>query len=559
MTKIKNIASKIKCEEVILLAALILNGGFNEFISFIIATVLSIVLIIKIVKKGLFRININIVSISIMVMGIGYLLSIFYAVDFGMAILGFLKFLPIILYMLLLMQNNDKKKIIEKLPYIALLLGSLSVIGMFLPIISNYFIVSDRLAGFFQYPNTFALFLLIGELVILSKGKYKLLDFGIIILLIGMLLLTGSRAVFVLAVLSNMFILFCKKGWKIKMAVIITFFIFGMIILIGYPILKNVDFLERFFTLTINESTFVGRVLYYYDALPVILKNPFGLGYMGYYYIQQSIQTGVYSVKYIHNDLLQFMLDIGWIPCILFITGIIKSIFCKISLSEKIILITIILHCLFDFDLQFTSMFFVLILFLNFQSGKEIIINKNKLVIIAQAAMVGIVSIYFAIALGFSYFGNIKMADTMYHFNTENTILLLLSADDIQSQVIIADDILSQNEFVHIAYSAKAQYAYFQGDFENLIKMKHKIFEIAPFSYNEYEEYSQMLVQGIYLYQRNDDNSSANICKQELIDTRNRLHNIKDKLSSLGKKIKEQPQTKLSDDMEKYINSLEIL
>ena len=54
MTKIKNIVRKIKCEEVILLAALILNGGFNEFISFIIATVLSIVLIIKIVKKGCF-------------------------------------------------------------------------------------------------------------------------------------------------------------------------------------------------------------------------------------------------------------------------------------------------------------------------------------------------------------------------------------------------------------------------------------------------------------------------------------------------------------------------
>ena len=54
MTKIKNIVRKIKCEEVILLAALILNGVFNEFISFIIATVLSIVLIIKIVKKGCF-------------------------------------------------------------------------------------------------------------------------------------------------------------------------------------------------------------------------------------------------------------------------------------------------------------------------------------------------------------------------------------------------------------------------------------------------------------------------------------------------------------------------
>lgn len=196
MTKIKNIVNKVKCEEIILLAALILNGGFNEFISFIIATVISIVLIIKIVKNGLFHIYINIVSISIIGIGIGYFLSIFYAIDSGMAFLGFLKFLPIILYMLLLMQNDNKNKIIEKLPFIALTLGFLSVIGMFLPVVSNYFVVADRLAGFFQYPNTFALFLLTGELVILSKEKYKLLDFIIIILLIIFLLLTGSRTVF---------------------------------------------------------------------------------------------------------------------------------------------------------------------------------------------------------------------------------------------------------------------------------------------------------------------------------------------------------------------------
>jgi len=38
-----------------------------------------------------------------------------------MAFWGFLKFLPIILYMLLLMQDNNNKKIIEKLPYFALI------------------------------------------------------------------------------------------------------------------------------------------------------------------------------------------------------------------------------------------------------------------------------------------------------------------------------------------------------------------------------------------------------------------------------------------------------
>lgn len=185
-------------------------------------------------------------------------------------------------------------------------------------------------------------------------------------------------------------------------------------------------------------------------------------------------------------------------------------------------------------------MFFVFILFLHFQSEKEIIIYKNKWVLLVQFVITGMVSMYFAIALGLSYVGDIKTANAMYPFNTENTILLLLSAGDIQSQAMIADDILSQNEFVQIAYSAKAQYAYVQGDFESLIKLKHKIFTIAPFSYNEYDEYSQMLIQGIYLYQKNGDNSSANICKQELINTRNKLHSIEDKLSHLGKMIREQ-------------------
>lgn len=77
----------------------------------------------------------------------------------------------------------------------------------------------------------------------------------------------------------------------------IVLFIVCMIILLGSPVLKNIAFLERFYVFSIKESTFVGRLLYYYDALPVIRKNPFGLGYMGYYYIQQSIQTGVYFVK----------------------------------------------------------------------------------------------------------------------------------------------------------------------------------------------------------------------------------------------------------------------
>ena len=68
--------------------------------------------------------------------------------------------------------------------------------------------------------------------------------------------------------------------------------------------------LERFTNISFGASTFLGRILYVQDALPLILKHPFGLGYYGYYFIQQSVQTGVYTVVNAHNELIQILLDV---------------------------------------------------------------------------------------------------------------------------------------------------------------------------------------------------------------------------------------------------------
>lgn len=561
MEKLKKVLSNINSSEIVLLVALVLSGGFNEFISCTISVIVSLLLTIKIAKNRCFTIRVNIVSISVGALALGYLISTFYAIDSGMAFLGFLKFMPVLLYMLLLMQNDDLREIIiAKLPYFALVLGLISFVLMFIPIAKDYFVVADRLAGFFQYPNSFAMFLLIGELVILLKEKYRLTDVLLAISLLLLLLLTGSRMVFVLAVFSNVLMLFFKKGKKYKIIIVALVALITLCIILFFSILKENDILARYFSISLNESTFIGRLLYYIDALPVILKHPFGLGYMGYYYIQQSIQTGVYSVKYIHNDFLQIMLDVGWVPCVLFILGIVKSIFSKTSSTGKrIILITFCAHCLFDFDLQFTAMFFILLLFLDFDSGKKAVLKKNCLFIVLMIVLSGLLSLYFAIALSLSYFNNYKASDAMYPFNTQNKISLLLTEDDIEIQNSISDNIISHNEYVQIAYSAKARYAYSQGDFENLIKYKNKIFQIAPFSYEEYEEYCYMLIQGIYLYQQIGDDYSAEICIQEIIDTADKLNGLEGKLSEFGKKIADQPGTELPDDILEYINSLEVV
>lgn len=558
MGKIKEFLSDTYAAEWILLLSLVLSGGFNEYVGCVLSAIISVLLIVKIAQNRNFVVNINITSLSIAVITLLYLISCFYAVDSGMAFVGFLKFLPVLLYMLLLMQDKGiKEHLIALLPYVALALGVLSLVLMYIPITKDYFTVSDRLAGFFQYPNTFALFLLVGELTALSKEKLKPIDIISALLLIILLLFTGSRAVFILAVFSNVLIIFFRKGKKVKILLGIVVAVLAVAVLLMLPLFNNSEIFSRYFTISFTESTFVGRLLYYFDAFPLILRHPFGLGYMGYYYVQQSIQTGVYSVMFIHNDFLQLLLDVGWIPCLLFVVGIIKSFFRKgNSAGKRIILLTVFLHCLFDFDLQFVSMFLILLLFLNYNDGKQFELKKGA-VFVFSFVITGLLSLYFAVALGLAHFGFNQAADSMFPGNTQNKVDLLIAEDDIVAQNEIADRIISQNEYVQIAYSAKARYAFSQGDFESLISYKNKIFQIAPFSYDEYEDYCYMLIQGIQLYKQAGDEYSTEVCEQQLLKTADRLDRLDDKLSNLGRKIVDQPKTDLPDDIVKYINSLE--
>lgn len=558
MSKIKNFFSDTYAAEWILLLSLVLSGGFNEYVGCVLSAIISVLLIVKIAQNRNLVVNINITSLSIAVITLLYLISCFYAIDSGMAFVGFLKFLPVLLYMLLLMQDKGiKEHLIALLPYVALALGVLSLVLVFIPATRDYFTVSDRLAGFFQYPNTFALFLLVGELTALSKEKLKPIDIISALLLIILLLFTGSRAVFILAVFSNVLIIFFRKGKKVKILLGIVVAVLAVAVLLMLPLFNNSEIFSRYFTISFTESTFVGRLLYYFDAFPLILRHPFGLGYMGYYYVQQSIQTGVYSVMFIHNDFLQLLLDVGWIPCLLFVVGIIKSFFRKgNSAGKRIILLTVFLHCLFDFDLQFISMFFILLLFLNYNDGKQLELKKGA-VFVFSFVITGLLSLYFAVALGLAHFGFNQAADSMFPGNTQNKVDLLIAEDDIVTQNEIADRIISQNEYVQIAYSAKARYVFSQGDFESLISYKNKIFQIAPFSYDEYEDYCYMLIQGIQLYKQAGDEYSTEVCEQQLLKTADRLDRLDDKLSNLGRKIVDQPKTDLPDDIVKYINSLE--
>lgn len=529
-------------------------GIFHTFAACLLSLALLGWLTARAVKEKQICLPKNFITAAVAVAVLFYGLTTFWAVDPGMAFTGFLKFLPVFLFLIALQQERTAgPKILGLLPYLSTVATVLSAVGMQIPVLKNFFAVDGRLAGFLQYPNTFALVLLVSELLILGKEKRKIYDFVCLAVLIFGLFYTGSRTVFVLAVLANLCVLILSKNTKLKLGVACGMGAVAVALGVYALCAGGLGVFGRFLTISLESSTFLGRFLYFQDALPVILKHPFGLGYAGYYYLQQSFQTGVYSVMFIHNDFLQLLLDIGWLPTLLFAVAVFHA-FWKATTNRKIILAVFLLHGCFDFNLQFVTIFVLLLLFTEYQKGQQLTIKVPAATGIFT--VLAALCLYCGVALGLADFGQRNPAHALYPWNTPNETVLL-TTDELDAANRRADRILKQNPYVTLAHSVKARFAYSKGDFTKVITHKNELFNIAPFQYAEYEEYCYMLINGITLYQRNGDTASANICKKELLNTQVRVQAQQDRLSKLGTKIGDQPTTELPKDIQNYIAKLE--
>ncbi len=449
-------------------------GLFNEYLACGAAALLSVFLIFKFksVKKVNFYINAT--SISCLLIAAFYLLSVLYAVDSGTAFMGFVKWMPVLLFLIAIMQYDDaRNRLLRYLPYlIAAVTAVCAVLSFFAPF-SPYFVFAGRFAGFLQYPNTFAILLLICELILVSNFKKNIFDILTLLVFIGGIIYTGSRTAFAIAIVANFAFVFFISNRKVKISVLVGTVV-AVAAVIAVALIADNEVIDRLLKFSVNSSTLNGRLLYYLDALPIILKHPFGIGYLGYFYMQQSVQTGVYSVMFIHNDLLQLILDIGWVPGIALVVAVVKTVFAKgTEPFRRIAVSALCLHSLFEFNLQFIAIFCLLILLLDYNKGekKEF---KVKGAALFAVAVIGVIGIYMSIALGLSYFRNYAAADALYPYNTQNKIKLLTKAETEEANAI-ADSIIEQNEYVAVAYSAKARYAYKNGDFGNVIIYKRKV------------------------------------------------------------------------------------
>lgn len=141
----------IRFEKIILMLSLFFVGTFHEYLSCVLTIGMLLWTLGRILKKGKLRIYSNITVWTIGCIVLFYGLSIFWAVDSGMAFVGFLKFLPVMSYLFLLLQEEKTDDIIAMLPYAGSAMTIMSVIGMQIPMFRSFFSVADRLA-FFNIP-----------------------------------------------------------------------------------------------------------------------------------------------------------------------------------------------------------------------------------------------------------------------------------------------------------------------------------------------------------------------------------------------------------------------
>lgn len=184
-----------------------LLGLFFEFTASFAGIVLSVFLCALIFRRKTLRIALNFNSILLLLVFFSYLLVIPWSVDWGMSLIGWVKFSVPILFMLVIMQFEEAeiRKSYAVIPLVGMIMVILSGIAYFIPFLANILIDAGRLGGFFQYPNTFALFLLIGMLILLeNKSSEPRTMTQLAILTLG-IILTGSRISLVMLAIVFLF------------------------------------------------------------------------------------------------------------------------------------------------------------------------------------------------------------------------------------------------------------------------------------------------------------------------------------------------------------------
>lgn len=529
-------------------------GGIYDF-SFAIYGIVVFGGLIYMAANRKIIIPLNITTYSLGIIFLGYIVSVFVAQDRGMALLGVLRWVVLMGFWVLWnnLESSSKRKIINNIPDIAVFLTVITILAYFIPSAKEYLYQANRMGGVFQYSNTYALFLLVAIVLIFYQeeqryGKYgtyiKCIDLGI---LISGIVFCGSRSVMVLSVLLIIILIITEHGNR-------KLWISSLGITIGLTCVIQMIFhldIQRLLKITLNSSTLNGRFLYWQDALKVLCKNPLGLGYMGYYFLQPQFQTGDYVTKFVHNDILQFGLDAGIFAAITLLVMIVVNILDKNNKKQnRIILMILFIHSVFDFDLQYSAMFCLLLMCMGEWAEKKYVLSRRRGNIV-NGILAGI-CVYFSIALTLAHFCINESVLKMYPGNTLAREEFMLDKEEGAD----AEYIIANNGMLVSAYACAATAHIENGEYVEAYEDIQGVLKTAGYQITYYNQATYDLSLVLDQALKNNDTQNAQKILEEIQKIPEIINELEERTSSLAYKINDKPVFELDRQIQEYIESL---
>lgn len=133
---------------------------------------------------------------------------------------------------------------------------------------------------------------------------------------------------------------------------------------------------------------------------------------------------------------------------------------------------------------------------------------------------------------------------------------MLANLEDAGKMEEIADEILSRNSSISLAYSAKARSAYGKGNFEDMIFFKRKAIALSRYEKNEYLDYFNMLYVGVQLYSSMGDTASAAVCIEELKEIPKMMEEVLEGTDAYAWRIKDKPELTFPEEYQDILDEL---
>ena len=524
--------------------------GLYEYWCALLAGAFLALLLYRTVKKGkTIAFPLSLPSAAIYIAVLFYLISMCWATDKGMAFFGFLKYLPIPLFIVLSATAGvDRERLLRSLARAGGFSVAICLPLCVIPEIRDFFFTNGRFSGTFQYANIYGLFLL-ASVVILCEKKISLKsDYALCALCTLGVFLTGSRSLLVFA--AVVFVVLIFVNWRVALVSASGVLVAALLAII----LTTGETLQRAVNLSFTAGEWLNRLAYYQDGFRLILENPFGLGHLGWWYMQPVIQTSVYNVRLIHCWPLQAALDIGAIPALLLITAAIALFFNKRNGYKAKLLIALILgHGLIDFDLSYLSVVFILVLFLpNDRLVKASVTGRRMAIPLALCSIAAIASLWLGIASFLSFSNRDKAAAMLYPLYTEAMERAIVTEPDPEQAFYWADRILNLNPYVFDAYVVKSKVYADKKMWLDAVTMKWEYLSISRFRGSDYDE---LLKYIHFAIQQADQEGDADTCRHLAdlaLSVPATLAGLDESLSPLAYRL-ELPTLSLSEDSTRFL------